>query len=78
MNRERVSVVRTPSGFAASLVAAGLLGLVACSPRGDRGAYDLILRNAVVVDGTGRTRYSADIAVSGGKYISPKLFVTYA
>ena len=66
MNLERVGVVRTLGGFAASLVAAALLGLVACSPGGDRGAYDLILRNAVVVDGTGRTRYSADIAVSGG------------
>ena len=48
------------------IIAAALLGLVACSPAGNGGAYDLILRNAVVVDGTGQDRYSADIAVSGG------------
>ena len=61
---ERAGVVRWPSGFDASLVAEALLGLVACSRGGDRAVHDLILRNAVVVDGgwrppRSRTRDSA-------------------
>lgn len=51
---------------ASALVVSTLLGVVACSPGDDARTYDLILRNAIVVDGTGRDRYRADVAVSGG------------
>jgi N-acyl-D-aspartate/D-glutamate deacylase len=42
---------------------------------GGRAAFDLVLRNATVVDGTGAPRYSADVAVLDGRLIevSPDL-----
>ena len=30
-------------------------------------AYDLVIRNGTVVDGTGAARYQADVAIEGGK-----------
>src|SRR5713101_7093405 len=30
-------------------------------------AYDLVIRNGTVVDGTGAKRYQADVAIAGGK-----------
>ncbi|MFZ5779146.1 MAG: N-acyl-D-amino-acid deacylase family protein [Pseudomonadota bacterium] len=30
-------------------------------------SYDLVIRNGIVVDGTGRPRYQADVAIAGGK-----------
>lgn len=30
-------------------------------------SYDLVIRNGIVVDGTGKARYQADVAVAGGK-----------
>jgi N-acyl-D-amino-acid deacylase len=30
-------------------------------------ALDLIIRDAVVIDGSGATRFGADVAISGGK-----------
>jgi adenine deaminase len=30
-------------------------------------AYDLVIRNGTVIDGTGSSAYEADVAVEGGK-----------
>ncbi len=29
--------------------------------------YDLIIRNGIIVDGTGAERYVGDVAIAGGK-----------
>ncbi|QIB64591.1 hypothetical protein [Kineobactrum salinum] len=54
-----------------------LLGLVACAERSDPSpaaepvatapVYDLLLSNGTVVDGSGAQRYTADVALSGGR-----------
>ena len=30
-------------------------------------SYDLVIKNGIVVDGTGATRYQADVAIADGK-----------
>jgi N-acyl-D-aspartate/D-glutamate deacylase len=32
-------------------------------------SYDLLIKNGMIVDGTGRPAYRADLAISGGKIL---------
>ena len=53
-----------PTGFRLLPIAAGTLGLVAILS-GQPVEFDLLLRNARVVDGTGSPWYRADVAITG-------------
>ncbi len=47
-----------------------LLALVACGKRDEgtgKGAYDLVLRNGWIVDGSGNPRYKGDVAIRGDR-----------
>lgn len=41
------------------------LALVACTPGNERGAYDLVLKNGWIIDGSGNPRFRGDVAVRG-------------
>ncbi|HYL54997.1 MAG TPA: D-aminoacylase [Gemmatimonadales bacterium] len=43
------------------------LALVACTPGNERGAYDLVLKNGWIIDGSGNPRFRGDIAVRGDR-----------
>ncbi|HZH80713.1 MAG TPA: D-aminoacylase [Gemmatimonadales bacterium] len=43
------------------------LALVACSPGNERGAYDLVLKNGWIIDGSGNPRFRGDVAVRGDR-----------
>ena len=43
------------------------LALVACTPGTERGAYDLVLKNGWIIDGSGNPRYRGDVAVRGDR-----------
>ncbi|MCU1384762.1 MAG: N-acyl-D-amino-acid deacylase [Acidobacteria bacterium] len=47
----------------ASVLAAGLLGLVIATPRAQTPAFDLVIRHGRIVDGTGSPWYLGDVAV---------------
>src|SRR3954451_4206624 len=49
----------------ASVLAAGLLALVIATPRAQAPAFDLVIRNGRIVDGTGSPWYLGDVAVRG-------------
>ncbi|MBM3347723.1 MAG: amidohydrolase family protein, partial [Betaproteobacteria bacterium] len=39
-------------------------------PKENRMSFDLVVRNGIVVDGSGRSRFRADVGVSGGRIAS--------
>ena len=43
------------------------LALVACTPGNERGAYDLVLKNGWIIDGSGNPRFQGDVAVRGDR-----------
>jgi len=43
------------------------LALLACSPGNERGAYDLVLKNGWIIDGSGNPRFRGDVAVRGDR-----------
>ena len=43
------------------------LALVACTPGNERGAYDLVLKNGWIIDGSGNPRVRGDVAVRGDR-----------
>ncbi len=43
------------------------LALVACTPGTEQGAYDLVLKNGWIIDGSGNPRYRGDVAVRGDR-----------
>jgi len=43
------------------------LALVACTPGNERGAYDLVLKNGWIIDGSGNPRFRGDVAVRGDR-----------
>lgn len=59
------------SGFSAVLLAFLFLGFAACSTSrglsGEGGRYDVLIRNARVLDGTGNPWFRADVAVRGDR-----------
>ena len=50
-----------------SLLAAAALAALAAVPRAQTPAFDLVVRNGRIVDGTGSPWYRGDIAVRGGE-----------
>src|SRR3954454_2460739 len=49
----------------ASVLAAGLLALVIATPRAQGPAFDLVIRNGRIVDGTGSPWYLGDVGLRG-------------
>src|SRR5690349_23436254 len=43
------------------------LALLACTPGNERGAYDLVLKNGWIIDGSGNPRFRGDVAVRGDR-----------
>ena len=67
MSGDRKILVCSRCGFLPRFAAAFLLALSAIS--GAEEAYDLVLRNGRVVDGTGNPAFHADLAVAGGRIV---------
>jgi N-acyl-D-amino-acid deacylase len=67
----RAALKRCATGIAAGLIAA----MAAISPRAQTPTYDLVLKNARIVDGTGSPWYRADLAVRADTIarIAPKI-----
>ena len=54
-----------PSSLASTL--ALFLSLAACGPAGDTDAYDVVIENGRVVDGTGASWFRGDVAIEGDR-----------
>ncbi|MCC7132110.1 MAG: hypothetical protein IT352_05665, partial [Gemmatimonadales bacterium] len=48
----------------------GLMGLLSQRIDGQAARFDVVIRNGTVVDGSGASRFSADLGITGGRIVT--------